>query len=138
MTKAQKLRLCNWTLLIVAPLMLASGIQLEVTQGQDPAFVWLHTALGIAFVSLAVWHISLNLKWGNWFGKFKKMKNHVTWMLWWFFLLTIVSAAIALTHWLDAQTHSPLGGLHGKMGLAMMVVAIGHTLRRIWFFKRKK
>lgn len=135
MKKAQKLRLCNWLLLVLVPIVLASSIQLEVTGSSDPAFVWLHVIVTLPFIALAVWHISINLKWGNWFSKFAKMKNPVTRVLWWLLLLTAVSAIITLTHWLGTQEHSPLGGLHGKLGLAMVIIAIGHTLKRIKYFK---
>lgn len=138
MKKAQKLKLCNRMLLVIAPLVLASSIQLEVTGSRSPAFVWLHMALALGFVGLALWHISLNLAWGDWFGKFRKAKSPVTRTLWWLFLLTALSAAVALTHWLGTQQHSPLGGLHGKIGLAMLVIAIGHTLKRIRYFFPKR
>ena len=137
MKKARKLKLCNWLLLVLAPIVLASSIQLEVTGSSDPTFVFLHIIVAILFVSLAVWHIALNLKWGNWFSKISKMKRPVTKVLWWLFLLTAISAIIALTHWLQSFEHSPLGGLHGKIGMAMIAVAIGHTLKRITYYGRK-
>lgn len=138
MTKLEKLRMCNYALLVFTLLILASGIQLESTGSRGIVWVWLHIIVGVLFFSLAFWHIALNLMWGNWFEKFAKVKSHVTRFLWWMTLFTVIFGIAAMIHWLTSYTHSPLGGIHGKIGLVMTAVAIGHTIKRIKFFKRKK
>lgn len=35
-------------------------------------------------------------------------------------------------------THSPIGGVHGKIGFFMIILAIGHICKRIKFFKSNK
>lgn len=138
MKKASKLKLCNWALLIAAPIILASGIQLEATGGRDISSVWFHIVAGTAFCILAIWHISLNINGSNWFRKFQKLKSPVTRILWWLFLLTVISAIFAFCHWIGSYLHSPVGGIHGKLGFAMIAVAIGHTVKRFRFFKPRK
>lgn len=136
MTKLRKIRLCNWALLISTPLILASSIQLEATGSRDVTLVWLHMAIGTIFMLLVFWHLALNLKWGNWFKKISRLKSPVTKILWWVTLILCISAIAALIHWSGTYTHSPIGGLHGKIGFVMIVIAIGHTLKRIKFFKK--
>ncbi len=65
MTKPQKLKFCNRTLLILTLIVLASGIQLEATDSKSITFVWIHIILAGAFILFCTWHIALNLKWGN-------------------------------------------------------------------------
>ncbi|MBO4966041.1 MAG: hypothetical protein J6C81_07240 [Muribaculaceae bacterium] len=77
----------------------------------------------------------MNLHSGNWFRKFSKIKSPVTRILWWLFLITVLSAIVALVHWLGTYAHSPVGGVHGKIGFLMIAVAIGHTIKRIKFFR---
>ncbi len=34
--------------------------------------------------------------------------------------------------------HSALGGIHGKIGLAFLIPTIGHTIKRIGFYRSKR
>ncbi len=79
---------------------------------------------------------SLEPKMGKLFKKFTKVKSPVTKFLWWLLVFTIISAIIAFVHWLGTYQHSPIGGLHGKIGFAMIAVVIGHTLKRKKFFRK--
>lgn len=137
MKKSEKLRICNWSLLALLVLTLASGIQLEVIHGGSVLYVWCHIVIAILFTAFAVYHIELHFGWKKWFSKFDKLKSNVTKILWWLFLLTVLSGVVALIHWLTADGHSPIGGVHGKIGFLMIAFAIGHTAKRIKFFKRK-
>lgn len=136
MTASEKLKLCNRWLGCIAILMLVSGIQLEATAGKYEWFVWAHIVLGIIFTILAFYHIKLHYWSGNWFSRFAKNRNTVTRILWWVFLLTCVSGIAALVVWCNGYDHSPLGGVHGKIGFLMVLLAIIHVAKHIR--KRKK
>lgn len=49
MTKAKKLKLCDWVLLVATVMMLASSIQLEATGSRAVTWVWLHIIIGCLF-----------------------------------------------------------------------------------------
>ncbi|MDE5970336.1 MAG: hypothetical protein K2K27_06485 [Muribaculaceae bacterium] len=135
MTKAQKLKQCNWILAILLPIVLASSIQLEATSSNGVLPVILHIAVAIPFMVLIIWHIYLHFKWNKWLSKFSKLKN-ATRILWWLYLITFLSGIATLIHWLIENQHSPLGGIHGKIGFLMIAFAIGHIIKRLKFFNR--
>ncbi len=138
MKKAKLLTICNWSLLVFSITVLASSIQLEATASRSFTLVILHIIVATIFSLLVGWHIYLNFNGGNWFRKFAKAKSPITRVLWWFFLFTVLSAIFALFHWLGSFEHSPIGGIHGKIGFIMIAIAIGHTIKRIKFFKKKR
>ncbi len=137
MTKKYKLRLCDWTLAVLMISILASGIQLEVIDSRSVAWVWIHVIIGCLFFADIVWHLYLHFGWKSWVQRLRKQKSPVTRWLAVFALLTIISALVALFHWIGTYTHSPIGGIHGKLGFVFIALAIGHTVKRIKFFKRK-
>lgn len=137
MKKAAKLKLCNWSLLISAILILASAIQLEAIHSGNRFWVWIHVAIGMVFSALVYIHIHLHFGSSNWFARFSKLKSVVTRILWWLMLLTVASGVTAFVHWLISQEHSPICGVHGKIGFLMILIAAGHTLKRFKFFRRK-
>ncbi len=128
MTHARRLKVCNRSLGIVLILMLVSGIQLEATSGRHVWSVWVHIALGIILTVLLLYHIYLHYKSGNWFARFAKNKNTVTRVLWWVFLLTAATGFAATAIWIAGQHHSPLGGIHGKIGFLMFIVSAIHVI----------
>lgn len=134
MKKITKLKICNWALLPIALLMLVSGIQLEATGGRDIVFVWIHIVIGIVFMAFCGWHIFLHYGLGNWFARFRKNRSLVTKSLWWTAIVTFLSGVIATAHWMPNFQHSPIGGIHGKLGFAMIILAIAHILQRRKFF----
>ncbi|MDE6717113.1 MAG: hypothetical protein K2J70_02880 [Muribaculaceae bacterium] len=136
MIKKSKLKLCNWLLLLFTAAILASGIQLEASNSSGIISVGIHVALGVIFEAFVLWHIWLHFGSRNWFVAFSRLKKPVTRILWWLFILTVVSALIALFHWGGTLSHSPIGGIHGKIGFIMILVAIGHICKRIRFFGR--
>ena len=137
MTKAQKLKICDLTLAILLPIVLASSIQLEVSSSEGLWPVILHTIATFTFMCLIVRHIYLHFQWKKWLTKFSKLKV-ATRLLWWLYVLTFLSGAATFGHWVITHQHSPLGGVHGKIGFLMIAFAIGHTLKRRKFFIRKK
>lgn len=138
MKKAEKLRLCDWILVFATVFILGSGLQLEVTDSCNVIWVWIHVIIGSLFFANIVWHLYLHFGWKSWIQRLRKQKSPVTRWLAIFALLTLISAFIALFHWLGTYTHSPIGGIHGKIGFIFLALAIGHTVKRIKFFKTKK
>lgn len=133
---SSRLKLCNRTLGITLLLMLASGIQLEATSGRYPCSVWLHIILGILLTVLSLYHIYLHYRKSNWFTRFAKNRNTSTCILWWVFLLTAVTGIASTISWIGHNQHTPLGGVHGKIGFLMVIIAIIHAVRHIRKKKR--
>ena len=138
MTKAKKIKLCDWMLLVATIVMLVSSIQLEATGSRAVIWIWLHIIIGCLFFANVFWHLYLHFGWTTWFWKFSKQKSPATRWLAIFALLTIISALMAFFHWVDSYIHSTIGGLHGKIGFIFIAIAIGHTVKRIKFFKNKR
>lgn len=138
MTKVKKLRLCDWLLVLTTVLILASSIQLEATGSRGLLWVWIHVIIGCLFFANIVWHLYLHFGWKSWVQRLRKQKSPVTRWLAVFALLTLISALVALFHWIGTYTHSPIGGIHGKIGFVFIALVIGHTVKRIKFFKRRK
>ncbi|MDE7426665.1 MAG: hypothetical protein K2M79_02545 [Muribaculaceae bacterium] len=137
MTKTQKLKICDWVLAVLLPLVLASSIQLEVTSNSGFSPVIFHIIVAVPFMSLVIWHIYLHFQWKRWLAKFSKLKAP-TRILWWLYLITFISGIASFIHWLIEGVHGPLGGIHGKIGFLMIAFAVGHTVKRLQFFKNKK
>ena len=131
MNTATKLKVCNRWLAIALAAMLFSGLQLEATGGKYAWSVWVHIVLGVLLTGLALYHIFLHYRTSNWFSRFSKNRNTVTRILWWIFLLTAVSGIAATVQWLCEDGHSPLGGVHGKIGFAMVIFGVVHAARHI-------
>ena len=65
------------------------------------------------------------------FARFAKNRNMLTRVLWWTFLLTVVTGFAATVGWLDGFNHSTLGGVHGKIGFLMVALGIVHAVRHL-------
>ena len=63
------LKICDWTLLVLTLLILASSLQLEITAGATPLWVWLHMFLGTLFLLLILRHLYLHFRWTNWWTR---------------------------------------------------------------------
>lgn len=129
MNTATKLKICDRSLGLTLILILVSGIQLEASSGSHEWTVWLHIGLGVVLTALSVYHIFLHYRFSNCFDRFRKNRNRLTRMLWWVFLLTVVSGLAATVVWFDGNTHSHLGGVHGKIGFLMVIIGIIHAVR---------
>lgn len=138
MNKSDKLHFCNRGLISAALLILVSSIHLEATGSRGASWVWLHTGVGVLFFADIVWHLQLHFEWKSWTGRLRKQKSPVTRWLAVFCLLTLASALAALFHWIGTHAHAAIGGVHGKIGFLFLALAVGHTIKRIKFFKRKK
>ncbi len=53
-------------------------------------------------------------------------------------VVCLISAVAAFIHWVGSFMHSALGGIHGKIGLAFLIPTIGHTIKRIGFYRSKR
>lgn len=137
MKKIAKLKICDWCLLILTIAILISGIQLEATGSSGLTSVWIHIVIGLLFMVMATYHIFLHFGYSNWFAKIHKQKSQVTRILWWVSLITLITGIIATVHWMTVFYHAPIGGVHGKLGLLMLLLSTGHIIKRIGFFKRK-
>ena len=135
MSEVKKLRLCDWVLVFATTFILASGIQLEATDSRSIVWVWIHVIIGCLFFANIIWHLYLHFGWESWIQRLRKQKSPVTRWLAIFALLTMISAFVTLFHWAGSYTHSPIGGIHGKIGFVFLALAIGHTVKRIKFFK---
>ncbi len=137
MKKIVKLRICDYLLAILSVLILASGIQLE-GWWLGMTFIWLHLAVGIAFMGLIVWHLELHFGWSNWWWKFFSGRSVVNRWLFVTGLLTLITAVWATARMFITWHHSSIGGWHGKIGFAMMALVIIHASMRYRFFLKKK
>ena len=135
--KVQKLKICDWTLAILLPIVLASSIQLEATSSSGVFPIIFHIIVALPFMCIIIWHIYLHFQWEKWFTKFSKLKV-TTRILCCLYILTFLSRVATFIHWLIENGHSPLGGVHGKIGFLLIAFAIGHTIKRIKFFRIKK
>lgn len=138
MNNATKLKVCDGWLGRILILILASGIQLEVTSGRYAWSVWVHIVLGIILTVLSYYHIYLHYRIGNWFSRFSKNKNVITKILWWVFLTTAVTGIIATIIWIGDNDHSHLGAVHGKIGFLMVLFGIIHSVRHLRKRKHKQ
>lgn len=125
--KKGHLNLCNWSLLPLTIIMLASAIQLEATDGKGDAWVWLHIVTGIALTAVALWHLTLHYssRWEQLFSR--KTGSKIKWMTI-FLTLTAVTGIIATAQWHPVCLHTHLGAIHGKLGLIFLFLAITHAL----------
>lgn len=114
----------------------ASGIQLEATHCSDPTAVAVHIATGLLMAGLVALHVYLHFARGNRLSGIGKLRSRTTRALWWVAVVTFISAIIASAHWLTSLSHSPVGGVHGKIGFVMILLATLHISKRIGFFKR--
>ena len=138
MNTAEKLKICNRLLGLTLILMLASGMQLEATAGSYAWSVWVHIVFGTLLTVLSIRHIYLHCRSSNWFARFAKNRNTTTRVLWWIFLLTVISGLAATIQWLVENGHSPIGGVHGKIGFLMVIIAIIHAAKHIRQRKQAK
>lgn len=137
MKKITKLRICDWSLLVLTIAILISGIQLEVTHSSGLTSVCVHIITGLLFMGLAAYHVFLHFGNSNWLTKIRRQKNQLTRILWWVSLITLITGIAATVHWLVAFNHAPIGGIHGKLGFLMILLSSAHIIKRIKFFKRK-
>lgn len=143
MDKRTQSKICNWSLLVFAILMLASGIQMEVTAGANflgiafPTYMVFHVVVGIMMTVAVFWHIWLHFSWRKWMKRFAALKKRDTKALAIIATLVLFTGIVALLLLLlNGMQHNGVGGLHGKIGFVFLAVGLYHIVKRIRFYKR--
>lgn len=135
MNKQQKLKVCDWILLIITVLILLSSIQLEIIACSSITWVWMHIIVGTMFFVLIGWHLQLHFQWRNWFRLLWKQKLKNTKWLVAIGILTIVTAVISTIGWVVSPEHSKIGAVHGKFGFLFVALVLWHIFRRLKFYR---
>ena len=143
MEKKTQSGICNWSLLVLATLILVSGIQMETTAGADfigirfPVYMVIHVIVALLMAASVIWHIWLHFKWKEWVKRFSALKRKDTKILAVVAALVFVSGFAALFVLLgNGMQHHGVGGVHGKIGFAFLALGIYHIIRRILFYKK--
>lgn len=135
MSVLNKLRVCNWMLLVVTVAVLATSLQLEITSGANGLWVWLHIILGAVFFVLILWHLYLHYRWRNWLRLlWKHRSSNLKWLTA-TLVVTLFTALVATVGWLASPHHSHIGAVHGKFGFLAVALAAWHICRRIRFYR---
>ena len=144
MEKKTQSRICNWSLLVLAILMLASGIQMEASFGADflgfsfPVYMVFHVIVALLMTTAVIWHIWLHFSWKEWVKRFSALKRMDTKILAVVAVLVLVSGIVALLVLLfNGMQHNGLGGVHGKIGFIFIAIGIYHIVRRVRFYKNR-
>ena len=125
-----KLKICNISLLAITPAVLATSIILEASHGQSVLglkfnfWVIIHLVAVLAMTGLVCWHLRMN--WGKISGWAKKISGKASGAS---KALAILIAFTALTGLASVQQwlihgHSPIGGVHGKIGFLFILIAV--------------
>lgn len=129
MNKKTKLNINNWALIFVGTLVLQSSLMLEFVPKRS--YVWFHIEIIAIFTALLFYHLYLHFGFSNWFKRIALHKKPATKVLWWLLIAVMMSGVIAFVHWYSSHFHhSPIGGIHGKIGFLMLLVALGHLIKR--------
>ena len=138
--KKKLLRICNFSLLLVSPVTLASGILLESLHGTScfgiEAGVWtvLHIILALSLTAFVLWHLALNWQGvRQWPGRFRRHRFRRFRLAVVLFLLTAVTGILAVPLW-SSCGHGGFGGWHGKLGFAAAFFVLLHIVQhRHWY-----
>jgi len=139
----KKLYVVNVLLAVIAILVFASSLLIEILHGADwlgmanHFWVALHAMFGILMAFLVFAHLRLN--WARvsaWLTRFKKSPNKVTKALVILSIVAFVSGFVAIFTFFTSG-HGPIGGIHGKLALVFLIIGIGHFIKRFkWYFKK--
>lgn len=136
MAKKTKLKLCDWGLLFLTVVILASGIQLEINPGGANVWVWAHAVIGTMFIFGILWHISLHKSSRKKVEPRNTNRRNKHALMEGFFLLTLLSGVIATCHWIGTYHHNTIGGIHGKFGFLFIIAVILHIAKHRRFYHR--
>ena len=142
MEKKTQSRICNWALLVLSILMLASGIQMEASFGADflgfsfPVYMVFHVIVALLMTTAVICHIWLHFSWKEWVKRFSALKRMDTKILAVVAVLVLVSGIVALLVLLfNGMQHNGVG-FHGKIGFGFVALGIYHIIKRIRFYKK--
>lgn len=136
MNKRTKLRLCN-IFLFVLLLVLIASIVAVICCGHDgmlglPLQAWTHLHITWAIILLVflVWHLHLHFGWKKWRTKISKLKSPATPKLYWLMWLAVISGLAAFIVNEILRIHTPLSGIHGVIGVLVILFSLGHVVKR--------
>lgn len=86
----------------------------------------------LLFVGVHLWANCGNIT--QWFAKIRRQKAQTQW-LFWLSALTFVSGVAAMVVYFS-HGHTPVGGIHGKLGFVALALMIWHTYRRLKWYKK--
>lgn len=139
-----KLKICNISLLAITPAVLATSIILEASHGaallglKSNVWVIIHLVAVFAMTGLVCWHLRMN--WGKISGWAKKITGKASGAsktLTILIALNVLTGIFAIPQWL-IHGHSPIGGVHGKIGFLFILVCLIHTIRHRKWFRNSK
>lgn len=137
---------CNNLLKITSILTVITSILLEylhVSGAKIPVIgnlgcIVIHIAVSTVFIFNIYYHLYLH--WGEtkeWLKRLSKTKSKTTKLLAWLMAFVALLGFIAIFPLCIGISHTPLGAIHGKLGLlALILVGIHYFQRKRWF-KRK-
>lgn len=141
----RKLLRSNILLVIITCLLIINSILLECLHGAtflgigSVGWVWMHVVLASIWAASIFYHLYLH--WGNirhWFGKMVHPGNKLTMLLAWLSLILLLTGIAATVCVGYGVGHTPIGGIHGKIGLFVMVLMVFHLSKRWKWFKNRR
>lgn len=124
--------------------MIISSVLLECLHGasafgiEPSVWVAIHIIVGLLWSANVLYHLYLH--WGSisqWPKKFRSLKSKLTMCLTWLMVAILVTGIISTITIVMGLGHTPIGGIHGKIGLLAMTLAIFHLLKRWKWFKNR-
>lgn len=131
----------NVLLLVMLVPALVSSLLQEFLGGADMHYVTnnmltiIHLIVCVPMLLFVGVHLWANCgKITQWFAKIRRQKAQIQW-LFWLSVLTFVSGVAAMVVYFS-HGHTPVGGIHGKLGFVALALMIWHTYRRLKWYKK--
>ncbi len=147
MTKIEKLKICDWTLVVVLIFEIASSFIMEFKHGRDllgiPSRSWtaIHIALSLGMFALMVWHLYLHYGFSGWWSKICKLKIALSKWLFAISAFVLTSGLIVSVYWLmhyRSHVKKMVEIAHGKIGFLLLALCVWHIIRHFnWFCSKK-
>lgn len=137
--KKNRLTFVNIFLVVIFILSAASSVILESLGGRESSavsnsiLVIMHITLTLTLFGMAYEHIRLHFgPVGKWPERLRKTKRQNRWLLS-LALVTLATGIVAIATYFT-HGHTPLGGIHGKIGFIASILMLFHLIhRRKWF-----
>lgn len=123
-----------------------SSILLECLHGEPfcgvsfPVWLWIHVVLGLLCLIAVIHHVYLH--WGtmwHWMRMMSHAHSKLTRCLAWCFLLTVITGMVVAISICQGAGHTAIGGLHGKIGILVLLLMVFHLLKhKSWFSRALK
>lgn len=131
----------NVLLLVMLVPALVSSVLQEFLQGADMhcatnnILTIIHLIICVPmllFVGVHLWANCGNIT--QWFAKIHRQKAQTQWLFWLSVLTFVSGMAATVVYFLHG--HTPIGGIHGKIGFVALALMIWHTYRRLKWYKK--